>query len=206
MKFIQKQLKHPSGLTGRLWLPLMWNQWNFELHKVAFQALDVQSDDRVLEIGFGGGSLLKRLHPIIQNGFIAGIDHSIAVCRFCDKWFNKAIRSGRPVLIQSCAEAIPFTNEFLNKVCSVNSVFFWDDIPQAFQEIARVLKPGGRHILVFTDPESLQGRPVLKDALNPVTPSEIHEMLSKAGFEMSQTSEHRDPHRCFHCIISYRTI
>jgi len=203
MRFIQRQLRRPSGLIGGL-LPSLWNRWNRELHKVAFQALDIQSDDRVLEIGFGGGSLLKRILPMVQNGYVAGVDHSLAVCQYCHKRLRKAVHSRKMGLAQSSAENLPFGPECFSKVFSVNSVFFWPEIPQAFQEIARILKPGGRHILIFTDPESLKDRPVLKDALTPIASSEVRDRLSESGFQVIRQSEHGDGHRWFHLVAAQK--
>jgi ubiquinone/menaquinone biosynthesis C-methylase UbiE len=38
---------------------------------------------------------------------------------------------------------LPFDDDFANLVVSRGSVFFWDNLPVAFSEIARVLAPGG---------------------------------------------------------------
>ncbi|NQT25231.1 methyltransferase domain-containing protein [candidate division KSB1 bacterium] len=204
MKKFQRQLQHPSGFFGRTLLPRLWNRWNQELHKVAFQALDVQPSDRVLEIGFGGGSLLKRVYPIIHTGIMVGVDHSLAVCQHCSKQFKNPLQSGQMGLGQSRAETLPFVRESFDTVYSVNSVFFWSDIPVAFQEIARVLKQSGKHVVVFTDSKSLKEHSALRDAFNPVMPSEISEMLSNSGFVVTQVTEHGDRYRQFHCVISQK--
>ena len=59
---------------------------------------------------------------------------------------EKAARHGvsdrlEPVLAD--VHDLPFENDFANLVVSRGSVFFWDDLPAAFAEIARVLAPGG---------------------------------------------------------------
>jgi Methylase involved in ubiquinone/menaquinone biosynthesis len=44
-----------------------------------------------------------------------------------------------------CADVhnLPFTDNSIDLVVSRGSVFFWEDLQQAFREIYRVLKPGG---------------------------------------------------------------
>lgn len=200
MIFVHRQLQHPSGFVGRRLLPGLWNRWNAHLHDVAFQALDVQPEDRILEIGYGGGSLLKRIHPLIREGCIVGVDHSLAICQYGNRYLKRAVRSGRLELGQASAEALPFVKGTFNKVYSVNSVFFWKDIPLAFREISRILKRDGSHILVFTDPDFLKDRLAFREAVAPMTASEIGALLSRTGFELTHLSEHGDRHRSFHCI------
>jgi ubiquinone/menaquinone biosynthesis C-methylase UbiE len=38
---------------------------------------------------------------------------------------------------------LPFNDDFANLIVSRGSVFFWNDLPVAFSEIARILAPGG---------------------------------------------------------------
>lgn len=59
---------------------------------------------------------------------------------------GKAARHGvsdklEPVLAD--VHKLPFENGFADLIVSRGSVFFWDDLPLAFKEIARVLAPGG---------------------------------------------------------------
>jgi ubiquinone/menaquinone biosynthesis C-methylase UbiE len=44
-----------------------------------------------------------------------------------------------------CADVhqLPFSDQSIDLVISRGSVFFWEDLRQAFEEIYRVLKPGG---------------------------------------------------------------
>ena len=46
-------------------------------------------------------------------------------------------------------EALPFADAAFYNVLCVHVVYFWKNLDLAFQEIARVLKPGGRLVLVF---------------------------------------------------------
>lgn len=204
MAFIQKQFIRPKGFAGEHLMPRLWNRWNRALHETAFQSLDIQPADRVLEIGFGGGSLIGRIHSVLQTGLIAGVDHSRAVCRHCTRRFRHVLPEGRIAL--GCAEAggLPFRSATFDKVFSVNSVFYWKNIPWAFREIARVLRPDGVHILVFTDPRSLQDRPVVKQAVTGVSVSDLSGDLSGAGFVLIDTMRDHDLHRSFYCITARR--
>lgn len=66
-KFLARELGNPSTIMGRLYLAPMWNRRNAALNNTAFEHLELQSHDRVLEIGFGGGYLnVPMLHPPIK--------------------------------------------------------------------------------------------------------------------------------------------
>ncbi len=54
-KFIAKQLGNPSAIVGNLILAPLWNRRNSALNDLAFDNLALSSQDRVLEVGFGGG-------------------------------------------------------------------------------------------------------------------------------------------------------
>lgn len=208
MKFVtafQRQLRRPSGFFGRYLLTRLWNRWNRELHKVAFRSLDVRPSDRVLEIGFGGGWLMGRIHPMFETGFIAGVDHSLAVCRHCAAHFRRAVREGRLGL--GCADdgTLPFACGTFDKAVSVNSVIFWPDPWSAFLEVARVLKPGGTHVVVFTDPEALKNRLGDTDVLAAASTSEVRRWLRGTGFQIVDAAQHGDRHRSFHSIVSKKT-
>ena len=54
------------------------------INSAVLAALAPEPDDRVLEVGFGGGALVARLAPPVAAGFVAGADSSadmVAVAR-----------------------------------------------------------------------------------------------------------------------------
>lgn len=60
--------------------------------------------------------------------------------------------------VHGAAEALPFAEGEFDVVISRYSAHHWHDVPQALREVKRVLKPGGKFILMdITSP----GRPVL---------------------------------------------
>ena len=57
------------------------------------------------------------------------------------------------------AEKIPLSKRSTDVVCAVNAIHHWTDLEGSIEEIARVIAPGGRVLLVdedFTDPEHPQ--------------------------------------------------
>ena len=56
--------------------------------------LDIQAEDRILEIGFGPGVSVRRMSRLAVRGFIAGIDISDLMVRQARKRNAAAIREG----------------------------------------------------------------------------------------------------------------
>ncbi len=56
-KFIAAQLRQPSGFFGRYVMVHLLNRLNVSINTLAFEALQLDPCDFVLEVGFGGGEI-----------------------------------------------------------------------------------------------------------------------------------------------------
>jgi ubiquinone/menaquinone biosynthesis C-methylase UbiE len=82
--FIAGQLRKPSGLFGRLVVARVLNRGNAPMNALTMQCLDLVPDDRVLEVGFGGGDLIARMARVVTAGRIAGVDFSPDMTASCE--------------------------------------------------------------------------------------------------------------------------
>jgi len=203
-RFMAKQFGNPSGLFGRLFLAPVWNRRNRAPNDCAFENLDLRPDDRVLEVGFGGGYLMERMSAAVADGFIAGVDHSPTMISFCAGRFRSLIHTRKMELKLSSSDALPFPDAAFNKACSVNSIFYWQDAPKVFSEFYRVLRVGGKLVIVFTRRESLQGKKFSRHGLRLYTPYEVHRMMSAAGFRDIEEHLLSDWMREFWCVKAIR--
>jgi len=91
-----RQFRQPEGVLGSLAGVIMSsrpsnvsrNQWTVDL-------LDLQPQDRVLEIGFGPGIGIQRAALLVSEGLVIGIDHSEVMLRQASKRNAAAIAQGR---------------------------------------------------------------------------------------------------------------
>jgi SAM-dependent methyltransferase len=116
-KFVAQQLGAPSGVIGRWVLAPLWNRRNAALNDVVFDRLALHSDDRVLEIGFGGGYLLGRMAGVVTQGFVAGVDVSEAMVAVCERRYRPLVRAGRLELRSAPAESLPYRSGCFSKAC-----------------------------------------------------------------------------------------
>ena len=149
---VVRQFGHPRGIGGRLvgWV-MAHRSSNKQRNRWVVCLLDVQSTDRVLEIGFGPGLAIAELSRRATRGLVYGIDHSGTMLKQATKRNAAAIRAQRVKLIQASSEQLPAFDEPLDAVLAVNSFGFWPEPTQCLIELRGLLRPGGR-IAIATQP------------------------------------------------------
>ena len=83
--FLAGQCRKPSGFFGRLLVGRLLSRGNAPMNELTKQLLDLVPDDRVLEVGFGGGDLIARMAPALGRGRIVGVDLSSDMTALCAK-------------------------------------------------------------------------------------------------------------------------
>jgi ubiquinone/menaquinone biosynthesis C-methylase UbiE len=156
------------------------NRRNARINAFAVEQLELQSSDRVLEIGFGGGINLPSL--IERAAFVAGVDLSHDVVRRASARFSEAVASGRATFRVGAADAIPFDAVQFDKVCTVHTVYFWKSLDAALAEIHRVLAPGGRVAIGFLPKQWMDRMRMPPDIFTPRTPEDVIGALTEARF------------------------
>ncbi|MGD8563793.1 MAG: methyltransferase domain-containing protein [Desulfarculaceae bacterium] len=95
-----------------------------------------------LDIGCGGGYLGLALARCsgLRIHFLDPLKEMLEIVR---RNVSEERLEDRTAILHGSAEAIPLPDGAVDLAVSRGSVFFWDDLESAFQEIHRVLAPGG---------------------------------------------------------------
>jgi arsenite methyltransferase len=178
-RFIARHLSQPTGVLGRIVGRLM-NRNNAKMNAFAVQLLELTPDDRVLDVGFGGGVALPSL--MATAAYVAGVDRSPVMVQQANANFARAVSAGRTEFRQGSVEALPFGAATFTKACTVNTVYFWISLGVGFAELYRVLSPGGRLVVGFLPKEWMDGMGYPTDIFTSRSPEEVVAALNEAGF------------------------
>ena len=197
--FLAKQLGNPSGIFGRFLMKLL-NRENAEMNDLALEQLNLQPEDYVLEIGFGGGYLMDKIAATQIPSCIVGIDPSIDSLQVGKKKFNEQITQGYIEVKQASAESLPCCHRYFNKVCTVNTIYFWSDAKSVLQECYRVLKQGGKLVICYNSKAFLEQTELTKYGFTAYEVEDVELLMQDSGFtEIATTSAHSAGNGLFHC-------
>ena len=193
-RYFAKQAGHPSGIASGIFV-LGMNRVDGYVNRVTVQLLGINSTDRILDIGFGGGVAIVEMTKLAPGGLVAGIEISDAMLKRGRKKFNKLISQGKVELKEGSASQIPYPSGFFDKVSTINCIYFWPDLVAGLKEVHRVLKNGGVFILSVVPKEQLEKFPPARHGYAIYSDSQLQDFLKGAGFVNIRT-EHRK-HRPF---------
>ncbi len=203
-KIILNQLKKPSGIIGRYVLPILWNIRNKALNNIALSSFDINNNDRILEIGIGGGYLLAKIIPRLKNGHYWGIDKSEEIINYCQNKYKKYIKSNLLTLSQMDLKDLKYNDNLFNKIYSINSIMYWNNIENIFQRLYRIADNNCSLILCFTSNESLKTSPFFNKTKQYHSLENIQNQIIKSGFKNATTQKYQDRFRYFYCITSQK--
>ncbi len=176
---VVSQFKQPHGLLGNLAGRIMANRpSNIARNQWTVDLLDLQGNDRVLEIGFGPGIAIESAALKVNGGLVTGIDHSEVMLQQASKRNARAIAEGRVQLYLGSLQKLPPYDAPFTKIYSVNVVQFWDEPVLEFTQLRTMLAAGGLLVSTYM--------PRTGNASNQqglVKAQEIEQQLRRAGFD-----------------------
>jgi SAM-dependent methyltransferase len=140
-----RQFGRPSGFVGRLAGLIMEHRpSNRERNLRTLELLEIQPDDRVLEIGFGPGFALAKAAELAPRGQLLGIDHSEVMLARAARRNARAISKGQMELRLGSVQELALPEASFDKAYLVNVFMFWRDPEAVLRCIRASLRPGGR--------------------------------------------------------------
>ncbi len=181
-RVLSLQARKPIGLIGRYVMTKIFNSANADLNYFVKDVLNLEKEDKVLEIGFGPGKLIHEMAEVTTEGVIEGVDFSMAMYKQANKINKHYISEGKVKLHKMECGNLPFENESFDKLCSVNTLYFWKKPHKYVDEMLRVIKHGGKIVIGFRDDAQMNNLNLSEDIFSTYSQDEVIDLLSNAGF------------------------
>ena len=176
------QASKPVGFFGRLSARGM-ALGHRSFYKNTARILNLQSDDMLLEIGFGSGFFIKKYASHVSR--ISGLDYSEDMVKLASSVNKDLIKSGKAEFKKGNVSCLPWADNTFSVVVGIETFFFWPKPEEALREIFRVLSPGGRLVLEMAynkDDGKDHTKTIEKHNLKLYSGEEMQVLFKNAGF------------------------
>lgn len=176
-----RRARRPSGPQSRAtYRDPLFHYPNF---RVILEELELAPEDRLVEVGCGGGAFLALA---LESGCSAvGVDYSPDMVEVARELNREAVAEGRLEVVEADAASLPLPDGAFTCAVMTGVLGFLPDPVAAVAEIRRVLAPGGRAVIMGTDPE-LRGTPAapepMESRLRFYEEDDLEELGRAAGF------------------------
>jgi SAM-dependent methyltransferase len=201
LKAIGNQMQYPKGFFGKVlfaWMTpktIAHARWTADL-------LEIQPEDKIIEIGFGNGANIKLLLQKAIRGSVTGAEISKTAIEMASKKNAKAISEGRVKLHLAQGNALPSENNVFDKACSVATAYVIEDPGAVFKEMFRVLKPKGRAAVTFPVRENfMRFKPVATEGFYLHELADLEAAFRNAGFVNCRTERNDRVKFGAHCML-----
>jgi len=147
MSGLMDQFRRPTGRRGRLVAALM-NRGHKQLSLWGLTHVNIEPNYVILDVGCGGGKTVNRLAQQAALGKVFGIDYSADMVEYSKKVNKKLIAENRVEIVEGSVEKTGFSDDFFDLVTAIETYYFWPSFSGALREIRRVLKSGGKLLMV----------------------------------------------------------
>jgi demethylmenaquinone methyltransferase/2-methoxy-6-polyprenyl-1,4-benzoquinol methylase len=153
--------------------------WNEEMRREAIGLLDIDRDDRVLDVGCGTGFATEGLVKHSDN--VHGLDQSV---HQLEQAWDKFGKRGPVQFYRGDAERLPFADDSFDVVWSSGSIEYWPDPVETLREFRRIVKPGGQILVVGPNsPDSFLMEKLADAIMLFYGVDEADRMFREAGYE-----------------------
>src|SRR5262249_6292415 len=181
---------HDRGLGALIrYLRLLPYMWRSEVSLEVVRSVAPRAGERVVDLGAGMGA--ATVIAARSGATVVAVDPTSYMRRILALRRRWQRRRDAITVVEGAAESIPVADASVDALWTVNTIHHWTDRAAASREMARVMRPGGRVLLVdedFDDPahpehERLRARRARHGlSFEEVNPATLAESFRGAGF------------------------
>ncbi|MEE1128789.1 MAG: class I SAM-dependent methyltransferase [Methanobrevibacter sp.] len=177
------QCMKPHGKEGIQTIKEM-NENHKNISEFAFNCITVNDNDKILDIGCGGGVNIEKFLRLTDND-VDGLDYSEVSVREAIKRNQHAVDNKLCRIIQADVSDMPIDDETYDLATAFETIYFWPNIKNTFKEVSRIIKPKGKFMIAQgTDGNHPDDEKWLStvEGMKVYTSQELEKYLLDAGF------------------------
>jgi len=188
--------RRPTGRLGRQVAESM-NSHHRPLREWGLGLGEFPEQARILEAACGGGMTARALLREMVVSSLVGFDLSEEMALFSRRINRQYVETGRAAFLAADVSNLPFSVHSFDGVVAFETTYFWPDLVKGIRELVRVLRPGGRLLIVnelYRYPElpEEEEKVIKLLEMEVLTPDEYRACLTAAGLEDVRISLHPD--------------
>lgn len=192
LKEIAAQLRKPAGEFGRE-VGAKMNESNLAMNLKTIEELEISAGDQVLEIGMGNGFFIKEILSKHQSVNYTGCDYSQDMVKESEHNNAGFITANRASFHQTTAETLPVNDHSIDKLFTVNTLYFWGNKTEIFSELKRILKKNGMLIIAIRPDTCMRQYPSTQYNFESFSSIQVEELLSHHGFKVLSSQTYKEP-------------
>jgi ubiquinone/menaquinone biosynthesis C-methylase UbiE len=193
-----KSCGRPTGWLGRFTLWRM-NSSHSNLTDWGLAHISIEKHYAILDAGCGGGRTVSKLAAMATQGKVYGVDYSEESVAATKTINAQSMAAGRVEVWHGSVSQLPFSDGMFDLVTAVETHFWWPNLPADMREIFRVLKPGGKFIIIAeiykganTTAAKLAEKYASRTGMTLLSVDEHREHFANAGYSNVQVIEKHD--------------
>jgi len=191
-QMIARQLRRPSGEAAAKVGDNM-DRVNEPLFSLTHEVMQPSDNQRILEIGFGTGTYMRRLFADTSELEVCGIDYSPDMLETATRTNADLLDAGNLRLNIGASDDLPFEDQYFDKVYCNMVIYFWDEPSEHLEEVHRVLKKGGHFCTGMRTKKTMLQLPFVHFGFVLFEPEEWMSVLEHNGFEPREAARRLDP-------------
>lgn len=145
--YLMRQVRKPSRWLGRFIVNDM-NKRHAPLTDWGLSHVKIQKQWTILDIGCGGGRAVGELANAADAGNVYGLDYAQGSIAASRNYNQRLIANGRVHIEHGTVSNLPFSACMFDLVSAIETQYYWPDLQGDMREIFRVLKPGGKLLVI----------------------------------------------------------
>ncbi len=123
----------------------------FDFFSYYFDNMEFSKNTKLLDVGCGGGKLIKLLSNK-KDGLFYGVDISKGMVNVAKKTNADLVRHGKVRIDEASVLNLPYEDDTFDIVTAFRTIPLWPELTHSVGEIYRILKKGGVFVVINSYP------------------------------------------------------